>query len=72
MDKSFAGTLEWWRLCSESEWEAVYDFTVTLSDKSVVELRPGGRQCGVSYAERLEWIELALKVQMRLLSQFMC
>lgn len=64
IDKSFSGTLEWWRLCQESEWEPVYDFTVTLSDKSVAELRPNGAATTVSYADRLEWIDLALAARL--------
>lgn len=59
-------------MCSEAEWEPVYDFTVTLSDKSVVELRPGGKNTTVSYAERLEWIELALKARVSAAQSFRC
>ncbi len=64
IDKSFYGTLEWWRLCAEGEWESDYNFTTTLSDKSSVELRPGGASQIVSYSQRLEWIELALKARL--------
>jgi hypothetical protein len=64
IDKSFYGTLEWWRLCAEKDWENDYNFTTTLSDKSSVELRPNGAKEIVSYAQRLEWIDLALKARL--------
>jgi hypothetical protein len=64
IDKSFEGTLEWIRRCQESDWEPTFDFSVTTSDKSNVELRPGGNNHIVSYNERLEWIELALKARL--------
>lgn len=64
IDKSFYGTLEWWRMCPENEWEDVYDFTTTLSDKTTVELRPGGTNSIVSFNQRLEWIELALRARL--------
>lgn len=65
IDKSFYGTLEWWRQQGEKEWENDYNnFTTMLSDKSTVELRPGGASEVVSYDRRTELIDLALKARL--------